>query len=133
MITLIYGAKGSGKTKRIIDAANDSVKDNKGNVIYISDRAEYSGILNIDIRFINSVEYSIQDRAACLGFIKGILASDNDITNVFIDGLARMAASEIGDMAAFYADLEKLAVKDKVSFTVTVSTAVLPDFLKKYV
>jgi len=129
---LIYGAKGSGKTKRIIDAANDSVTGSNGNVIYVSDRA-YSGQLSRDIRFIDSTEYGIKNAVAAMGFLKGILASDNDITDVFVDGLARIADSAVADMGDFFSELEKLSISDKVDFTVTVSLDVLPDFLRKYV
>ena len=132
LISLIYGVKGSGKTKRIIDAANDSVKGNKGNVIYISDRA-YSGQLNRDIRFVDATEYGVKNPVAAMGFIKGILASDNDITNIFIDGLARMADSTVDGMGDFYNELEKLSLSDKVDFIITVSSDALPEFLKKYV
>ena len=35
MIKLIVGAKGSGKTKAMIDQINDSVKTSKGNVVVV--------------------------------------------------------------------------------------------------
>ena len=35
MIKLIVGAKGSGKTKAMIDMINDSVKTSKGNVVVV--------------------------------------------------------------------------------------------------
>ena len=37
MLTLICGAKGSGKTSRIIDKANKDVNAAKGDCIYVSD------------------------------------------------------------------------------------------------
>ena len=37
MIKIIYGAKGSGKTKNIIDTANAAVADAKGHLIFITD------------------------------------------------------------------------------------------------
>ena len=37
MIQVIFGKKGSGKTKRILDMANASVKEAKGNVLFIDD------------------------------------------------------------------------------------------------
>lgn len=36
MIELIYGAKGTGKTTRIIDKANACVAKAKGNVVFIT-------------------------------------------------------------------------------------------------
>ena len=37
MIKVIYGAKGTGKTKMMIDAANSAAKDAKGHLIFITD------------------------------------------------------------------------------------------------
>ena len=37
MIKIIYGAKGTGKTKMMIDAANEAVKVAKGHLIFITD------------------------------------------------------------------------------------------------
>ena len=37
MIHLIYGAKGSGKTKRIIDMANASIDTTTGDIVFITD------------------------------------------------------------------------------------------------
>lgn len=34
MITIIYGAKGSGKTKKMIDAVNAAVDKTKGIVVF---------------------------------------------------------------------------------------------------
>lgn len=133
MITLIYGAKGSGKTKRIIDAANDSVKGNKGNLVYISDRAEHARQVNYEIRFIDSSEYGINCKSCALGFIKGILSYDNDITRIFIDGFARMCGKKIEEMEDIYRELDKLSLSDNMDFTITVSTDNLPPFLMKYV
>ena len=35
MITLLIGKKGSGKTKKLIELANESVKNSNGNVVVI--------------------------------------------------------------------------------------------------
>ena len=35
MITLLIGKKGSGKTKKLIDHANEAVKNSNGNVVVI--------------------------------------------------------------------------------------------------
>lgn len=133
MISLIYGAKGSGKTKRIIDAANDSVKTNKGSLVYISDRGEHARQVNFEIRFIDSSEYGINCSSCALGFIKGILSYDNDITNIFIDGFARMCGTKIEQMEEVFKELDKLSLSDSMDFTITVSTDNLPPFLMKYV
>ena len=42
MIQIIFGKKGSGKTKRILDMANASVKEAKGNVLFVDDDRSYT-------------------------------------------------------------------------------------------
>ena len=88
MISIIYGAKGSGKTKRIIDAANDRARLSKGSVVYITDCADHSSVVDNGIRFIDINHYDVTDENGMLCFIKGLLAGNYDITDVYIDGLA---------------------------------------------
>jgi len=52
MISVIYGAKGSGKTKRIMDAANAVAEKASGQVIFITDNSQSLGV-NANVKFIN--------------------------------------------------------------------------------
>lgn len=135
MITLIYGEKGTGKTKKIIEAANQASLSAKGDVVYVTDNAKHSLEIKHTVRFVDSKEYGIAGYEAALGFIKGVISANNDIVLVLIDGLARMAKTEPEDMQAFYEALEALSVSDKLDFVITVSCEgkKLPKFLKKYV
>ena len=58
VIQIIFGKKGSGKTKRILDMANASLKDAKGNVFFIDISKSYTINLKPQIRFIDASEYS---------------------------------------------------------------------------
>lgn len=129
MISVIYGAKGTGKTKRIIDAANTAGEKASGKVIYITDNGQSLGIAP-NIRFINLSEYDIVDEAQFIGFVKGMLATDFDIQHVFIDGMSRLVKRPAEELKPVFEALEKAG--DKVDFVVTVSTDKLPAFLKSY-
>ena len=54
MIKVIYGAKGTGKTKLMIDAANAAVKEAQGHLIYITDIKRYLYDLELEVRFIDT-------------------------------------------------------------------------------
>lgn len=54
MIQIIFGKRGSGKTKRIIDMANASVGEQKGSVLFIDDDSRYMYDLKHQIRFIDA-------------------------------------------------------------------------------
>ena len=135
MIKVIYGAKGTGKTKMMIDAANAAVSAAKGHMIFITDTKRYMYDLERDIRFIDVSEYDVAGEAALCGFIKGVIAGNNDNEYVFIDGIARIAGKPVSEMAAFFYMLDKVAKSDNLVITVSVSAAKeeLPDFVTKYI
>jgi len=134
MISLICGAKGSGKTKRILDAANDMAAKSDGDVVYLTDNQKHSSEIKHTVRFVNYAEYGVKSPEAALGFIKGVLSVNNDITHILIDGFARMAGRPIADMESLYDALEALCISDKMDFILTVSSdeSGIPQFMRKY-
>ena len=134
MIQVIAGKKGSGKTKRIIDAANEAVAVAKGNLIFITDTKRYMYDLKREIRFIDTSDYSIAGEDALCGFIKGVIAGGYDNEYVYVDGIARIAGKAIKDMAQFFYMMEKIAQMRDLKLYITCSCAEedLPDFAKKY-
>ena len=134
MIKVIYGAKGTGKTKMMIDAANATVELAKGHMIYITDSKRGMYDLERKIRFIDTSEYDIAGEAALCGFIKGVIAGNHDNEYVFIDGVVRIAGKPISEMAAFFYMLDKVAKNNSMVITVSVSASEeeLPDFVTKY-
>lgn len=134
MITIIAGAKGSGKTKKIIDAANAAVETAKGHLIFVTDTTRYMYDIDRNVRFINSSEYQVAGEDALCGFIKGVIAGNNDNEYIFIDGVARIAGKPLDQMAGFFYMLERISEKNDLKVTMTISADVetLPDFIKKY-
>ena len=134
MIKVIYGAKGTGKTKMMIDAANATVAVAKGHMIFITDNKRGMYDLEREVRFIDTSDYDVAGEAALCGFVKGVIAGNNDNEYVFIDGVARIAGKPVQEMAAFFYMLEKVGKDDGVTITVSVSAEKeeLPDFVTKY-
>ena len=134
MIKVIYGAKGTGKTKMMIDAANSAVEVAKGHLIFITDSKRYMYDLEREVRFIDTSEYDIAGEAALCGFIKGVIAGNHDNEYVYIDGVVRIAGKPVQEMAAFFYMLEKVAKDTGITVTVSVSASreELPDFVSKY-
>lgn len=134
MIKVIYGAKGTGKTKMMIDAANAAVKDAKGHLIFITDSKRGMYDLEREVRFIDTSEYDIAGEAALCGFIKGVIAGNHDNEYVFIDGVVRIAGKPVQELAAFFYMLDKVAKNNNMVITVSVSATKeeLPDFVTKH-
>lgn len=133
MINIIVGSKGTGKTKKILDAANASVDVSKGDCVFLTTSARYDVELKPQLKVIDASEEGICNKDAAIGFIKGLLAGNFDIEYFFIDGFYKILNAPIDskDTEAFFAALEQY--KD-VKFTVTVSCdqAALPAFIAKY-
>lgn len=133
MIKLIYGAKGSGKTGRIVELANQTAQNCDGEVVFLTDTEKYMHRLNYSVRLINVCEYDICTVLGLSGFIRGIIAGNHDVSVIFIDGVHRMTNTSVADLGELFDSLEKYADKHNVTIVCTVSTDVLPDFLTKYV
>ena len=134
MIKVIYGAKGTGKTKMMIDAANATVATAKGHMIFITDNKRSMYELDRQVRFIDTTDYDVAGEAALCGFVKGVIAGNNDNEYVFIDGVVRIAGKPVQEMAAFFYMLDKVSKTNNLVITVSVSAAKeeLPDFVSKY-
>ena len=134
IIKIICGPKGSGKTKRIIDQANNTVATAKGHLVFITDTKRYMYDVNRNIRFIDVTDYSVAGEEALCGFIKGVIAGSYDNEYIYVDGVARIAGKNLKDMAQLFYMLEKVAEMRSLEVCLTCSCTEdeLPDFAKKY-
>lgn len=135
MVEVICGKKGSGKTKRMIALANQSVGNSKGNIIFIDDDTRYMYDLERGIRFINASEYDIKEANAFIGFLNGLRAQDFDLQVVFIDGFLKILDTEIFLLSDFFKRLQAFAKANEVHVVVSVSgdAADMPEYVKELV
>ena len=131
---LIVGLRGSGKTKTLIDMVNESSSASKGNVICI----EFGNKLNFDIkpqaRLIDSTAYSINDATALYGFVAGILASNYDITHIYIDSVLKICNYDLVAFEKMALLLDSLtADRCEVVMTVSAAAADLPHTLAQFI
>ena len=134
MIKLIYGPKGTGKTKQLIDSANANAQSAKGLSVFITDTKRYMYDLKRDIRFVDVKDWNITGEDALCGFVKGIAAGNGDYEYIYIDGIARIAGKDLSGLAGIFYMLDKISNENGITVTITCSAAKeeLPDFVKKY-
>ena len=134
MIKLIYGPKGTGKTKQLIDAANDQLQGAKGLSVFITDTKRYMYDLKREVRFIDVKDWAIAGEDALCGFVKGVAACNSDHENIYIDGIARIAGKDLSELAGIFYMLDKIAGDNGITITITCSCTKeeLPDFVAKY-
>ena len=92
MIKLITGRKGSGKTKILIDQINEAVKDTNGSVVCVEKGSNVRYSISRKVRWCDTEYYNISGYDTFYGFIAGLLASNYDITHIYIDGILRIFA-----------------------------------------
>ena len=126
MIQVIFGKKGSGKTKRILDMANASVKEAKGNVLFVDDDKSYTLSLKPQIRFIDASEYA--------GFLAGILAGNYDISVIYVDAFLKLVKTDAADLVDFFAKLEGLVANAQCDLVISFSEDAenVPESIRKY-
>ena len=132
MIKLFIGSKGSGKTKTLIEMVNNAVNESKGNVICIEKGDKLIHDITYKARLIDTDAYAVLDADALYGFIAGILASNSDITDVFVDSALKIIGN---DVIAFEGMLKKLEkITEDVNLVMTSSIAVedAPEAIKAY-
>ncbi len=132
MIKLFIGAKGSGKTKTLIELANNATNASNGSVVCIEKGDKLTHDITYKARLVDTNAYKINDAISLYGFIAGILASNNDITDVFVDSALKICEN---DTVAFEAMLNKLsAISENVNIVMTASIAVeeCPAGIKAY-
>lgn len=132
---IIYGPKGTGKTKAIIDSANKTVEEAKGHVIFITDTNKYTYDLKYQIRLLDTTLFAIQGMDGFRGFLKGIVAANGDNEYIYVDGIARITGRSLNELENVFNAMEKLEKDFSVKFILTCSAAKedLPDFVLKHV
>ena len=133
MVTLIIGKKGSGKTKKLIDAANNAIENTDGNVVVIEKESHLTLDISHQARLIALEPYGIHGCAAFYGFVSGICAGNYDVKEIFID--STLKSIEPQDLACFIKKIDSLAAfaETKVTLSVSMDEAELPAEIKDIV
>lgn len=123
MVRVIMGAKGTGKTKQMIDLINYSVDNEIGSVICVEPNLKMTFDLSNKVRLIDASTFASTDFTFLKGFISGLYASNYDITHVFLDSLCKIIPSDpsSSEVEQFLQWLNVFAETNGVKFTITIS------------
>ena len=90
MVKLVAGGMGTGKSRRLIEMANASVKTTDGSIVFIDYDNRHMYALHYDVRFIETRDFPLDNHREFLGFICGIMSRDSDIKEIYVDDLNRI-------------------------------------------
>ncbi len=135
MLKLMIGVKGTGKTKTLIEMVNNAVNETSGAVVCIEkgDKLRYD--IKYQARLVNTKEYMINDAQSLYGFVAGILASNHDVTDLFIDSALKICNEDRAAFEKMLDELNALVEKTGTKLFVTSSMPVeeATEGVKKYI
>ncbi|MBR3837914.1 MAG: hypothetical protein IKJ74_07235 [Clostridia bacterium] len=135
MLKLIIGLKGSGKTKQLIELANKAVEVSPGHVVCIEKSNKLIFDVNHKVRLVDTEAYGVAGAQELFGLVCGILATNYDVKDLFIDSALKICGDDVAAWSTFMARLDAICQKYEVQCVVTssIDQADLPKDLEKYV
>nr|WP_300003166.1 hypothetical protein [Tissierella sp.] len=134
MVKFILGAKGTGKTRWLIDNANKDKKEGNGNIAFVDVDDNHIFTLNSAVRLINAMEFNILNIESFYGFLCGIISRDYDIEKIYVDGIYKVMKIEVSDLNFLLEKLTIIGEKFNTDFFINVDYVLedIPENLKKY-
>ena len=138
MIQVVLGKKGSGKTKRLIDLANDALKTEHGVIVFVDDDKRYMYDLRHQVRFVNAGEFALGEHRSAdwfYGLLGGMLAVNFDIARIYVDAFARLINNtDWNELETLFKKLEEMSAQHNCDLVLSVSAdpETLPEFITRY-
>lgn len=136
MIQVFCARRGSGKTKRLIELANHKQINAKGDSVYIDDDSRPMLQLARGIRFVDTNEYRVEDCQSFYGMLCGIISSNYDIENIYIDGLSNIVKCTMRDSTELFRKIAGLTNKFTINVYININVDAseeVPECIREYV
>ena len=122
MVKLLVGNKGSGKTKSMIEFANESAETARGSIIFINKNSRLIYDLDYRIRVICMEDFvHITNESEYIGFLFGIISSDNDIEKIYLDGIMKHADFSLDILPSFVDKIKDISRDYGIDFIISIS------------
>ena len=134
MVQLIYAAKGSGKTKKLLGMVAGEAKNAAGAVVFMDDDTRYLREVPTSVRFVDISEYGIDSADALFGFICGMYSQNYDIGAVYIDSFLKIIGKQPAEAEDFFQKFAAFCDKNNIHAVLSVSAEAetAPEFLKAW-
>lgn len=134
MLKLMIGVKGTGKTKTLIEKVNAASATSHGDVVCIEKGTKLRFDVSSKVRLVDTEEYLVSDAQALYGLIAGILASNYDVTDIFVDNTLKICNGNIPALEIMLNEVAALLDKHDVNLFMTASIPVeeASDTIQRY-
>lgn len=133
MVRVLYGKKGMGKSRRLIEMANATCSNGTESCVFIDKDGDRMYALDRNIRFINASDFMIDGPKMFSGFISGIAAQDFDLKAIYINGFTNIVKHPLVGLEAMFVFLSEFSERTGVALCVSISSEEpIPDFLAPF-
>ncbi len=134
MLKLMIGVKGTGKTKTLIEKVNAASATSHGDVVCIEKGTKLRFDVSSKVRLVDTEEYLVSDAQALYGLIAGILASNYDVTDIFVDNTLKICNGNIPALEIMLNEVAALLDRHDVNLFMTASIPVeeASDTIQRY-
>jgi len=134
LIQVIYGKKGTGKGKRIMEMANAAANTALGSIVYVTLGTQHMYDIPRDIRYVDASAYHIEGPKMFYGFMTGMAAQDFDLEYIFVDGFMKIVKHPLNTLDKLFEELNRLTETRGIRLVLTASgeDEEAPEFLKPY-
>ncbi len=135
MIDLLVGQKGLGKTKKLVELANERTSKSDGTVVLVAKENNLTFDLAHSVRLIDIKDYDIGDFMELYGFICGVCAGNYDVTDILIDSIFEPDKINIDELVSFIERLARICQNSDITLTLAVPVVItdLPDRMQSVV
>ena len=136
MVRFLAGAMGTGKTRRMIEMANENAKVTDGCLVYVDDDQRHTRYIDLKIRFVEAKKGILETYREFVSFIWGILTQNSDIKHIYVDGLTSIVvygAINNDTLLLLKNELLRFSEEFNVDFTISIhyDKEILPDEIKE--
>lgn len=123
MVKLLMGAKGSGKTKILVDLVTEAVKEGSGDVVVIERGRDLTYDIPYQARLIDAGAYDIGSYEFLKGFLCGLHSGNYDITHIFIENFFKIVNDKNEEaFVSFIKWMKLFAEKENIDFILSLSS-----------
>ena len=122
MVKVFVGRKGSGKTKHMIEMANQAIEDAHGSIVFINRDSRLIYELSYRMRVICMQDFvHITNEDEYIGFLYGVISQDHDIETIFLDGIMKHRDFSTSMLPSFLNKLKDISRDYGIDFVVSIS------------
>lgn len=135
MISLVCGGQGVGKTRKMVELANEDIKLCNGDIVFIDADDKHTLNINYKVRLVNAMEFNIENVDMFHGFLRGIISNNYDIEKIYIDRLLSIVEISREEIVGLIEELKNIGSKNKIEFILSISRekSEIPEELHQYI